>query len=131
MAIVCELGQEAPGIIPWLIAETHAYQVDANDPITRGRPLAWEDGAFLSNKSRPAEAVIALTRSPQHRLHLVVRGQNPLFFFYELFSVLERTLARWPGLNPRFYVPCPEHNKDGRRCQGRFYFDALVSLPKE
>ena len=40
-------------------------------------------------------------------------------------------MARWPGLNPRFYVPCPEHNKDGRRCQGRFYFDALVSLPRE
>jgi internalin A len=53
LGIVCEMGQEVPGLIPWLIAETHAYQVDVDDLQMRGRTLAWSDGVCEIHPTHP------------------------------------------------------------------------------
>jgi len=114
LRMVCAMDDEAPGLMPWLIVRTHRF--------TTGRH--WRSGACLAYPQHRSEALLELNLDKT--LALTVRAPHPDYFFTLLHDGLTTLMReRWPGLKPRFMIPCP-HEENGRRCDGWFDMDDVL-----
>jgi hypothetical protein len=114
LALVCEMSDEAPGVIAWLTVRNHRF----------GTGVHWRHGVYLEYRQDESQALFVLD-SPR-RLILTVRGPSPAHFFGWLRDSVDYLIAqRWPGLGHEFHVPCPGPADDGGPCPGRFRLAAL------
>jgi hypothetical protein len=115
LALVCELGDEAPGLIAWLTVRNHRYSTG----------VYWRHGVLLEDNRDASQALFVLAKPKE--LRLTVRGASPTHFFERLRDSLETMAAkRWPGLTYQFHVPCPGRSVRGAGpCPGQFRLAAL------
>jgi hypothetical protein len=126
LALVCEMSDEAPGVIAWLTVRNHRFRTGVH----------WRHGVYLEHRQDESQALFVLDNPRQ--LTLTVRGPSPVHFFSRLRDSVEYLIAqRWPGLDHEFHVPCPAPAEDaahgvaedaaggGGPCPGRFRLAAL------
>ncbi|MBF0326968.1 MAG: hypothetical protein HQL42_18105 [Alphaproteobacteria bacterium] len=114
--MICTLGDEAVGLIPWTIVRNHRYSTG----------LHWRGGTFLENPADGSQALIELN-ARKDRLSIAVRGQVPAYFMGQLRDGLQTLFTeRWPGLETSFQVPCGGTLEDGRACDATFALDDLI-----
>ncbi len=117
LALLCEMSEPAPGMVPWLIVRHHRFW-------TR---LHWRTGVFLADPTYDSEALFELV-DDQH-LSLEVRAPSPDLFFSILRDGLEHLVAlRWPGLSYELLIPCHSTMADGTPCAGRFKYRSLLGF---
>src|SRR5919205_230742 len=115
--LVCQMEDEPPGLVPWMIVRTHHFS-------TRPR-LHWQRGMFLQYEPHGT----ALLELRNRELHLAVRASWPNYFIEVLRYILNRLIEeRWPGLEATFSVPCPIIDRKGQQCKGRFPLTTLQKL---
>jgi internalin A len=122
LALVCELGQPAPGLMAWLTVKRHP---DA----TR---LHWRTGVFLRhhNPAYASEALLEL-RAPD-QLAVEVRAPSPDLFFHVLSDTIEALIAsRWPGLAYDMRIPCPGTTASGSPCSALIPMNDLRAYREE
>jgi small GTP-binding protein len=114
ISIKYELNTLLPGIPTWFIARSHRFTTHTH----------WRFGAVFEN-TKENYALGLIQSDPQgHHMQLTVRGTNPHSFFALLKDGLERTLERYPGINPKRTIPCPGHN--GIPCDYEFDLNNLL-----
>jgi len=116
LSMVFDLNSTLPAGIPtWFIARSHRFSTGRH----------WRYGAVFADHKHGRH--VALVQAPPGGkiVSLSVRGPNPQSFFTLLRDGIEVTLARFPGLRPRRFVPCPGH--DGESCSHNF---ELVDLER-
>ncbi|MEU7618686.1 COR domain-containing protein [Micromonospora rifamycinica] len=119
VSLICELSDEAPGLISWLTVRNYRFSTG----------LHWRRGVFLRHRAYHLEALIQL--DDDRRLSLVVKGGAPVYFFSILRDAIEDLLrSRWPGLAYRLLVPCVNTLPDGP-CRGTFPLTALDGFHRE
>ncbi|MEV4831174.1 COR domain-containing protein [Micromonospora sp. NPDC049257] len=119
VSMVCELSDEAPGLISWLTVRNYRFSTG----------LHWRRGLFLRHQNYGLEAKIELL--DDKRLSLIVRGAAPVYFFSILRDAIEDLLrSRWPGLTYRLFVPCINTLPTGP-CTGTFPLTALDGFFQE
>ncbi|MFJ6199071.1 COR domain-containing protein [Micromonospora sp. NPDC092111] len=119
VSLVCELSDEAPGLVSWLTVRNYRFSTG----------LHWRRGVFLRHQNYHLEALIELV--DDKRLSLVVKGASPVYFFSILRDAIEDLLrSRWPGLTYRLLVPCINTLPDGP-CAGTFPLTALDGFFQE
>ena len=85
LRIICELADDAPGIIPWLIVRHHRFSVGNH----------WRNGVFLFEPRDESRVLLELAG---RRLDLQVFGPYPALMFNVVRDSIEELLARrWPG----------------------------------
>lgn len=111
MKLLCVMGEQPPGIIPWLIVRTHRYTAGVH----------WQRGMQL--KCDPhGEALVTLH---DRELTISVVGQNPGHFLSILSDSVEHLIRqRWPGLKYSLAVPCPL-DEGAEQCAGRLRLQVL------
>lgn len=124
LAMIYEMEDVPPGLVPWMIVRTHQYAFEQN-----GHRLHWQKGMFLRN-TRHGEAMLELRG---REFHLYAEAVWPEYFMNILLEILKKLISdNWPGLEGRhsFNVPCL-HKTDGQPCQGRFEISALRQFLEE
>jgi internalin A len=119
LMLTCHLTEAAPGLIPWITAQHHHASTDRH----------WRRGVFLRHPidAYRSEALVELVR--ENELAFEVRAPSPDLYFNVLRESIEKLIRnRWPGLNYRFYVPCPATVIDETHCAGRFALDGLIRV---
>lgn len=119
LSLICELSEQAPGLIPWLTVRHHRASVHRH----------WRKGVFLRHPvaAYHSEALLEL-RHPQE-LVLDVRAPSPDLYFHTLLTSIEELIAsRWPGLEYILSIPCPGQDTSRSRCPGRFPLEGLLGL---
>src|SRR5262249_337381 len=115
--LLCQMEDDPPGLIPWMIVRTHHFS-------TRPR-LHWQRGMFLQYDPHGR----ALLELRGRELHITARASWPNYLLEILRYILERLIEeRWPGLEVTFSVPCPTVDKKGQHCKGRFPLNTLHKL---
>jgi len=123
IAMVCELDEEPPGLVPWMIVRTHRYSCELPDAGGTVHRLHWQRGMFLE-KDTHGEGLLELG---EDEFRIYVEAVWPAYFMSELQQTLQKLLTdNWPGMEGRyrFTVPCKGPG-DGKACRGRFSIDAL------
>jgi GTPase SAR1 family protein len=118
LSLVCQMEQDPPGLVPWLIVRTHRYSERQH----------WQGGMFLNGKEHGKSFIELVDRE----LRIDVRGTYPA----HLMSLLSDSVTcliqqRWPGLNYNLAVPCLHIDENGKACNGRFELDALRQFKAE
>jgi internalin A len=118
MRTICQLSEEAPGIVAWLTVRNHRFTVGKH----------WRRGVLLLHSEYLTFAVIEL--SPENRsLSLTVTGVAPDYLFHILKDGIEELIrSRWSGLRVEFLIPCEKRNPAGLPCIGTFSFKLLSKL---
>ena len=119
LALVCELSEPSPGIIPWLTVRHHRASTNKH----------WRRGVFLRHPTDAykSEALLELRRLDE--LSIEVRAPSPDLYFHVIRDSVEDLIcSRWPGLAYQLLVPCPSQGVDGSRCPGKFPLDGLLRL---
>lgn len=123
----CELGFEAIGLMPRIIAATEPWHVYIDQV-----GLFWDKGVFLRDSaSFENEALVRLTGIERPRIDIVVSGDRPDFLMHELYRTLETVLGFWKGMTRRYSVGCPTLGSNGQPCAGLFQYDSVVRRMKE
>ncbi|QKQ77944.1 GTPase [Nostoc sp. TCL240-02] len=100
------------GIPTWFIARQHRF--------TTG--IHWRNGVLFADSEQKHLALVQAFPH-EHYLQLTVRGVYPQNFFALLKDGIELTLARFPGLDIKRFIPCPGH--DGEACIHLFNYANL------
>lgn len=109
LRLVCQMAQEAPGLIAWLTVRNNRFATGMN----------WRRGVFLEHSRYASQALFELTDDTT--LALEVRAPSPDYFFSILRDTVEDIIARrWPGLTYSLYVPCQVES-----CTGKFSYRTL------
>ena len=119
LALVCELSEPSPGIIPWLTVRHHRASTNRH----------WRRGVFLRHPTEAykSEALLELLRPD--KLSIEVRAPAPDLYFHVIRDSVEDLISsRWPGLTYQLLIPCPHQENDGSQCPGRFPLDGLLRL---
>lgn len=119
LALVCELSEPSPGIIPWLTVRHHRASTNRH----------WRRGVFLRHPTDAykSEALLELRRPDE--LSIEVRAPSPDLYFHVIRDSVEDLISsRWPGLTYQLLIPCPYQEVDGSRCPGKFPLDGLLRL---
>jgi internalin A len=130
ISIVCVVDEEPPGLVPWMIVQTHDYAYEHRGSDQRLHRLHWQKGMFLQNK-RHGEAMLELRG---REFHICVEAVWPEYFMNVLKMTLHKLIRdNWPGLEGRYHfaVPCPSKRDDGTACDGRFDIDAVRQFLNE
>ncbi|MCZ6651887.1 MAG: leucine-rich repeat domain-containing protein [Planctomycetota bacterium] len=99
------------GIPGWFIARSHRFTTHTH----------WKYGAlFRDNRKQPRHLALLESSSQYRHVQLSVRGPNPQNFFAVLRDGLELTFNRFPGLDLKRTMPCPEKLDDGSECPYEF-----------
>ena len=122
VALVCKLGEPAPGLMAWLTVRHHQA--------TTGRH--WRTGVFLRHPI-PAYASEALLELPSpNQLALEVRAPSPDPYFHVLSDSIQTLIkSRWPGLTYQLFIPCPTVKPDGTRCSHLLLMKDLLTFREE
>ncbi|HEX8193373.1 MAG TPA: COR domain-containing protein [Allosphingosinicella sp.] len=122
MRLSCELGYEAIGLVPRLIAATEPWHTYA-----QGVGLFWEGGMFLRDTaSFQNEALLTVSGIERPWINLVVSGEQPAFLLNEIYKAIEGTLKFWTGLPRTYWVNCPTCRSPSDLCSGKFKHEAIV-----
>ena len=119
LAMVCQLGEAPPGIIPWMTVRHHRASTG----------MHWRRGVFLRhpNAAYASEALVELRHS--NELAVEVRAPSPDLYFNVLRDSIEDLITRrWPGLTYRLFIPCPGSADDDSSCHGQFPLDKLLRM---
>ena len=115
VSLVCDMTDDPPGLIEWLIVRNHPYSTGNH----------WRRGVFLSHLGQ--EALVEM-HSGRGELHITVRGSSPRYFLWKLKDGVDTLIeGRWPGLAPAWEIVCPGQNRNGEPCNARLPLDALES----
>jgi Leucine-rich repeat (LRR) protein len=118
--LVCEMDEEAPGLVPWMIVRTH--------PFTTQPRRYWQKGMFLQDGPHGT----ALLELRDREFFLAVRAAWPTYFMDVLHHTVEQLIRdRWPGLYRNFAVPCSYLEENARTCRGRFPLEILLKLKRQ
>jgi len=118
LAMVCQLGEPAPGLIAWLTVRHHRASAGRH----------WRDGVFLRHPipGYASEALVEL-RTPT-QLEIDVRAPSPGYFFSVLRDSIEDLITRrWPGLRYTLHIPCPAPTAAGPPCADPIPVDGLLA----
>jgi len=123
IAMICAMGEEPPGLVPWMIVRTHDYATEPQCDDGMVHRLHWQKGMFLCHPPH-GEAVL---EQRGREFHIYAQAVWPEYFMNVLQHTLHKLITdNWPGLEGRyrFTVPCPERS-NGQPCKGRFNIHAL------
>lgn len=118
LRLVCELGDEAPGLIAWLTVRHHVASTGQH----------WRNGVFLRHPVAAYDSEALLELVERRQLFVEVRAPSPDLFFHAIIaSIDELIVRRWPGLDYELQIPCPT---TGPRitCVNRFPLHGLMKL---
>jgi internalin A len=115
---ICQLSEQAPGIIAWLTVRNHRFTVGRH----------WRRGVLLHHPEYQTYAVIELQQDDLS-LSLTVTGAAPDYLFHILKDGIEELIrSRWGGLQFEFLIPCQNRDQVGLPCSGTFPFKLLSKL---
>jgi internalin A len=129
LAMVCEMDDAPPGLVPWMIVRTHPYAYQRSGKDGQAHRLHWQKGMFL-RYDQHGEAMLELR---DREFHIYAEAVWPEYFMNVLQETLQKLIKdNWPGLDGRykFTVPCQKRS-NGVGCSGRFAIDALRQFLKE
>ena len=117
LSLRCEMEEDPPGLMEWLIVRNHPYSTGAH----------WREGVFLRHLNHEA-----LLEKDGEELSIRVRGGYPSHFFELLRGSLQVLITdRWPGLQYGLLVPCRGTRKSGSACTFEFFLEDLETALKE
>ena len=123
IAMVCDMEEDPPGLVPWMIVRTHPYAYEQRNEKDEVHRYHWQKGMFLQYQ-QDATAMLELRG---REFHIYVQALFPKYFMARLEQILQKLIEdNWPGLKDRyrFAVPCQGH-RDGKPCDGSFRIDFL------
>jgi internalin A len=122
LALVCQLGEPAPGLMAWLTVRHHGAATGKH----------WRTGVFLRHPipAYNSEALLELTAPAQ--LAVEVRAPSPDLYFHVLSDSIETLIrSRWAGLTYQLLIPCPTVTIDGNRCPHLVSMEDLLAYREE
>jgi internalin A len=118
LALACELGEPAPGLMAWLTVHHHRASTGRH----------WREGVFLRHPIDLYDSEALLELRDDRHLGVEVRAPSPDLLFNVLRDSIEDLITRrWPGLHYQLLIPCPTANADGP-CPGQFKLESLLRL---
>ncbi|MEM1370308.1 MAG: COR domain-containing protein, partial [Cyanobacteria bacterium P01_H01_bin.15] len=112
-----ELSEILPGIPTWFIARQHRFTMN----------IHWRTGVLFQDTEKRHLALTQIRKDSLtnvNYLQLSVRGPAPYSFFNLLRDGIEVTFARYPGLNIKRTLPCPDPLQED--CLNEFTFANLA-----
>jgi GTPase SAR1 family protein len=117
IALDCDLTTEPPGLIACLTVRLYRFSTGRH----------WRRGLFLAESGSTA-----LLELNGNRFTVRVRGSYPTPFFHTVFTYIQALLQeRWPRLEPKYRIPCPNLDDRGMPCAGGFPYDGLQKIVAE
>jgi internalin A len=129
ISLICQMEENPPGLIPWMIVRTHLYTSTIPGVDGKVHRLHWQKGMFLNYKVHTS----AMLELRGDEFHIYVQAAWPKKFTTILRETLQKLIDdNWPGLKDRysFVIPCKGQRKDAA-CSGRFPIDFLQHMLEE
>ena len=111
-----ELSSLQAGLPTWFIARSHRFTTHTH----------WRLGALFADDAKEQHLALIEAYPHDRYMRLSVRGPMPNNFFVLLRDGLELTLARFPGLDIKRSMPCPDCEGRGKAPAHEFEFTHLL-----